>query len=77
MFPIIFLINDLYFLITAVIEQIFILTAELTIPVGIPTKETKGEMETHPVSFDAKISKLIYYNVQHNLNSCQPFCAYY
>ena len=29
--------------------QIFISTAELTIPEGIPTKEAKTEMKTHQV----------------------------
>ena len=43
-----FLIFDLYFLI-----QI----AELVIPTGIPTKEAKAEMETHPVIVEITISK--------------------
>ena len=29
--------------------------AELVIPIGIPTKEAKAEMETHPVIVEAKI----------------------
>ena len=37
---------DLYFLIIAAIVQIFIPTAELAIPAGIPIKEAKAEMET-------------------------------
>ena len=37
-----FLIIDLYFLIPAVITQIFNPIAELVIPIGIPTKETKA-----------------------------------
>ena len=49
MFFLLFLIIDLYLLITAVIAQIFIPTAELAIPAGIPTKEAKAEVETHPV----------------------------
>ena len=52
-----FLIIDLYFLITAVIAHICIPTAELAIPTGIPTKEEKAEMETHPVTVAAKITK--------------------
>ena len=44
-----FLIINLYFLITAVITQIFNPIAELAIPIGIPTKEAKAEIETHPV----------------------------
>ena len=41
-----FLMIDLYFLIIAAIVQIFIPTAELAIPAGIPIKEAKAEMET-------------------------------
>ena len=52
-----FLIIGLYFLITPLIAKIFIPTAELAIPTGIPTKEAKSEMETHPVTVEAKISK--------------------
>ena len=40
----VFLITDLYFLIPAVINTI----AELVIPIGIPTKEARAEMERHP-----------------------------
>ena len=50
-----FLITDLYFLIPAVITQIFIVAAELAIPTGIQIKEVK--VETHPVTVEAKISK--------------------
>ena len=39
----------LIFLIPTVIAQIFNPTAELVIPIWVPTKEAKGEMETHPV----------------------------
>ena len=42
-----FWIIDLYFLITAVIAQISISTANLAIPTGGPNKDTKTEMETH------------------------------
>ena len=41
-----FLIIDLYFLIAAVITQIFNPTSELVIPIGTPTKEAKAEMKT-------------------------------
>ena len=37
--------------------QIFIPTAELVIPAGIPIKESKAEIETHTVAIEAKISK--------------------
>ena len=48
---------DLYFLIPAVITQIFHPTAEFTIPTGAPTKEAKSEMETHSVTVETKIIK--------------------
>ena len=51
------LIIDLYFLITALIVQISNPIAELVIPTGIPTKEAKAEMETHPVIAEPKIRK--------------------
>ena len=41
-----FLIIDLYLLIPAVFAQIFNPTAELIIPIGIPTKEAKAERKT-------------------------------
>ena len=47
-----FLIIDLYFLIPAVITQIFNPIAAVTIPIKIPTKEAKLEMETHPVTVE-------------------------
>ena len=43
-----FLTIDLYFLIIAVIEQVFNPIAELVIPIGIPIKEVKSEI--HPVT---------------------------
>ena len=59
-----FYITDLYFLILVVITQIFDPIAELMIPIGIPAKEEKEEMEIHPVTIDIKISKcLIYFNL--------------
>ena len=53
-----FLFIDLYFLIPAVITQICKPVAELVIPIGIPTKEKKAEMETHSVIVEITISKL-------------------
>ena len=52
-----FLIIDLYFHIPEVFTQIFSTIAELAIPTGIPTKETKTEMEARPVSVEINISK--------------------
>ena len=52
-----FLIINLYFLIPAVIAQIFNPIAELVIPIGIPTKEAKAEIEIHPVIVEVKIRK--------------------
>ena len=49
-----FLIIDLYFLIAALIAQIFNPIAELGILIGIPIKETKVEIETHPVILELK-----------------------
>ena len=60
MFFIFLLIIDLYFLIPVVIAQIFIPTAEFVIPIGMPNKEAKAEIETHPVTEEAKISKCSY-----------------
>ena len=48
-FFIFFLIIDLYFLIPAVLTQIFNPVAELVIPIEISTKEAKVVIETHPV----------------------------
>ena len=50
-----FIIIDLYFLIAAVIAQIFNPIAELVILIGIQTKEAKAEFEIHPVIVEAKI----------------------
>ena len=43
------MIIDLYFLILAVIAQIFIPIAELTIPVGTQANEANAEIETQPL----------------------------
>ena len=50
-----FLIGD--FLVPGVIAQFFNPSAELAIPTGIPTKEAKAEMKTHPVTAETNISK--------------------
>ena len=52
-----FLIIELHFLIPAVITLIFNLIAELAVPIGIPSKEAKIEIEIHPVTTEAKIRK--------------------
>ena len=52
-----FLIINLYFIIPAIIAQIFNQTAKLVIPIEIPTKETKAEMETHLVIVEITICK--------------------
>ena len=44
-----FLTIDLNILIPAVIAQIFSPIAKLEIPIVIPSKEVKAEIETHPV----------------------------
>ena len=50
-----FLIMDLYFLISAAAAQIFYPIAELIIPIGILSKETKAESEINPVTAEVKI----------------------
>ena len=52
-----FLIIDLYFLIPTVIAQVFNLIAQLVIPIRIPSKEAKAEIEMHPVTAEAKVRK--------------------
>ena len=52
-----FLIIELFFLISEVIAHIFNPIAELVIPIGIPIKEVKAEIEIHPVILEAKIRK--------------------
>ena len=44
-FFVFFLIIDWYFLIVSVIAQIFNAITELVIPIQIPTKEAKADME--------------------------------
>ena len=52
-----FFITDLYFLIPAIIMQIFIVIAELAIPARIPTKEARAENETQQITVEARIIK--------------------
>ena len=51
------LIIDLYFLIPAVVAQIFYPTAEQVMLTRISTKKGKTEMEIHPVTAETKVSK--------------------
>ena len=44
-----FLIIDLYFLVPAVIAEMFNAIAELVIPLGIPIKKAKTEIQINPV----------------------------
>ena len=67
-----FLIVYLYFLILAVIAQIFNAIAELVIPIGIPSKEAKSEIEIHPVIVEVKIKKCSYISELY-----KPFCVFY
>ena len=52
-----FLILYLYFLNLAVIAQIVNPIPGLIIPIGIPIKEAKAEIEINPAIVDAKIRK--------------------
>ena len=54
-FLFLFLIIYLYFLIPAVIAQIFNSVAEIVTP--MPSKEAKAEIEVHPIMTEAKIRK--------------------
>ena len=54
----IFLVIDLYFLISEVMAQIFNPITELVIPLGIPSKEEKAELEIRPIISKAKIVNL-------------------
>ena len=44
--------------------------AELLVPIGIPKKEAKAEIEIHPVIVEAK-------RIQYNLEMYKYFCAFY
>ena len=52
-----FWIIDLHFLIPAVLIQIFDPIAELAVPIGIPSKYVRAEIEIYPVLAEAKIRK--------------------
>ena len=39
--------------------EVFIVITKLATPTGIQTKEAKPEIETHPVTVQAKISKCL------------------
>ena len=45
-----------------VIGEIFIVNKKLAITTGIPTKKEKAEIETHPVTAEARISKCSVYS---------------
>ena len=53
----VFLIIDLYFLIPAAVAQIFNPIAEFAIPIRIPSKEAKAEVDIHVVTEEAKMRK--------------------
>ena len=53
-----FLIIDFCLLISVLIAQMFNLTAELVMPIRIPTKESKAEIEAHPVTPEAENPEL-------------------
>ena len=48
---------DFYFLILAAIAQILYLIAELVIPIRIPSKEAKAEIEIHSLIEEVKTRK--------------------
>ena len=52
-----FFFFELHVLIPAVITQIFTSIAEIVIPIEIPIKEAKAEIETHPVIIKIIISE--------------------
>ena len=68
-----FLIIVSYLLIPSVITQIFNLIRELVIPIGIPTKEAKAEMETCPVTVEFEISDPKLYELFYASNSLTHF----
>ena len=67
-----YLIIDLYFLIPAVIAQIFNPIGEHVIPIEIPCKKTITETEIHLVVVEANIK-----SVQYSLELHKPFCVFY
>ena len=57
-----FLIIELYFLILAGLTKVFSFTGELIVPIEIPTKETKAEMEKNSVTVEIKIIQIVIKN---------------
>ena len=53
------LIIYLYVLIPATVARLLNPIAELVVPVGIPSKETKAEIETHSVIAETNIRKCL------------------
>ena len=51
------LIIDLYFLFPTAIAQMSYRISKLVIPIEIPSKEAKAEIEIHPVIAEGKIRK--------------------
>ena len=62
------LIINLYFVIPAVITKTFNPNAKLAISISIPSKQTKSEIETHPVGAES---------AQYNLKTYKLFCPSY
>ena len=58
-----FLIIDLYLLIPVAIAQIFGPIAQIVIPIGIPSKEAKTEIEIHPIIVEPDWYKVYIYKV--------------
>ena len=59
-----FLKIKLHVLILVLITQMFIVVAEMAVPTGITTKEAKTEIETYPVTMEAKISECsVWFNI--------------
>ena len=53
------LIIDLYFLLPTVIAKLFNHIAEFAVLIGIPSKDTKVEIEIHSVTAETKIRKCL------------------
>ena len=51
------LIIDSHFLVAAVIAKIFNPMAEVVVPIGIPSKESKAEIEIHLLTPEDRIRK--------------------
>ena len=64
MLLLLFLCYSLTFFITAVIAQISNPIAEFIIPIGIPTKEAKAEIEIHSVIVERKKEESVKYNLE-------------